>query len=240
LIVSGDLALTPGSEVPLEVRVVPADAAPPNAVIVIRGLPQGARLSEGRPFGPGVWVVPLTRLANLKLHSPADTDAAGILTVVLTSLEGTPIAEARTSVISVLPSKEPGQTTAAALPRVDPTAAVGPLPAGRPVEQPPTPPAPRIAVPNRAELLALLEKGRESARLGNILIARQFYLRAADKGLAEAALALAATYDARELSRLKGASGVTPDPDQARKWYGRAMELGSPEAAARLAELGSR
>jgi hypothetical protein len=167
LIVSGDLALTPGSEVPLEVRVVPPDAAPPNAVIVIRGLPQGARLSEGRPFGPGVWVIPLTRLANLKLHSPADTDAAGILTVVLTSLEGTPIAEARTSVISVLPSKEPGQTSAAVFPRVDPTAAVGTLPAGRPAEQapPPTPPAQRIAVPNQAELLALLEKGRPGVSL---------------------------------------------------------------------------
>ena len=72
------------------------------------------------------------------------------------------------------------------------------------------------------ELLSLLQKGRESLRQGNMLVARQFYQRAAEKGLAEAAFALAATYDARELSRMKGIADVPADAALARKWYEKA------------------
>jgi hypothetical protein len=228
LVVSSQLWMSPGTEKPLEVSVVPSDAVPANAMIVIRGVPPGIRFSEGRPFGPGVWVIPVARLTNLKLHAPADTGSGGTLTLVLTSLEGTSIAEARTAVTFMPPSNQNTNTTGAT-PRNDPPPATGSPapPAPSPVAKPP--------LPNRAELLMLLEKGRENAKLGNLLIARQFYLRAAEKGLAEAALALAATYDPREL---KGVAGVTPEPALARKWYEKARELGSPDAAARLSELG--
>ena len=72
--------------------------------------------------------------------------------------------------------------------------------------------------------------------LGNIAQARQFYQRAAQMGLARGALMLGATYDARELARLR-AIGVVPNPAEARRWYERALELGAPEAQARLAAL---
>jgi hypothetical protein len=231
LVVSSQLWLSPGSENPLEVKVVPSDAIPPQSVIVIRGVPAGIRFSEGRPFGPGVWLVPATRLTGLKLHTPPDASSGGMMTVVLTTLEGTPVAEAQITVISVPPSKPNAENTT--------SSSVEPPSAFPEVTQQSAPATPNIAPApaNRADLLMLLEKGKESLRLGNILIARQFYQRAADKGLAEAAFALALTYDRNELPRMKGMGDVAPDPQLARKWYEKARELGSPEAEARLSQL---
>ena len=71
---------------------------------------------------------------------------------------------------------------------------------------------------------------------GNIAQARQFFMRAAQIGLAHAALMLAATYDPHELARMR-ATSVQPNVAEARKWYLRAVELGAPEAAQRLATL---
>ena len=58
-------------------------------------------------------------------------------------------------------------------------------------------------------------------------------------GLAESALAFAATYDAAELARLK-VLGLKPEAAEAKKWYEKARELGAPEAEARLRRLGER
>lgn len=252
LVVSAQIWLSPGSERALDVKVVPGDAIPPSAMIVIRGVPQGIRFSEGRPFGPGVWVIPVGRLANLTVQTPADAGGGGTLELALTSLEGTPIAEARTSVILMPATKNPAGPAPTVGRSEAPAAITGglarelsppPQALPTPPQTPPTPPPalPRPAEPpNKAALVILLEKGRESARLGNIQHARQFYLRAAEKGLAEAALALAMTYDPDELARLKGVNDVRPDPDLARKWYEKAGELGSQEAAARLTQLGQR
>jgi len=53
--------------------------------------------------------------------------------------------------------------------------------------------------------------------------------RAADAGLAEAAMALAGTFDAQELARL-GVHSVQPDPKQARRWYERRSSSASAAA----------
>jgi len=54
--------------------------------------------------------------------------------------------------------------------------------------------------------------------------------------LAEAALALAATYDPFVLRELK-VYGFTPDAAMARVWYEKARDLGSPAAPRRLEML---
>ena len=90
---------------------------------------------------------------------------------------------------------------------------------------------------DRDGALKLHARGEEQLGRGNIYAARQFFERAAEVGLAESALALAATYDAAELARLK-VMGLKPEPGEARKWYEKARELGAPEAEARLRRLG--
>src|SRR5262249_4065043 len=108
------------------------------------------------------------------------------------------------------------------------------------VAPPPAPPAaPRAgglsaAEQERAE--HALVQGEQYLARGSILVARQYFLLAADAGLATAALRLAATYDPVELQHLE-VSGVVPDLDLARTWYERARELGALDAEALLARL---
>jgi hypothetical protein len=232
LIVSSQLRLTPGKESKLDISIAPEQPIPPRSVIVIRGVPASLRLSEGRPFGPGVWVVPATQVMSVKLQVPLEARVGGVVTVALTTLEGVSIAEAHVTLVTMPPAQELAGT--AALPPAGRDDA--PTAATQASEQQHAP-AVKLTAEIRAELLTLLERGKESVRIGNILHARQFYQRAAEKGLAEAALALAATYDPGELSQMK-VVGVTPDAELARKWYEKAKQLGSPEAAARLSALG--
>jgi membrane protein involved in colicin uptake len=88
----------------------------------------------------------------------------------------------------------------------------------------------------RAQVERLLANGEKYLGQGNIVVARQYFLRAAEAGNATAALRLAETHDPRELARL-GVQGVTPDTATAQHWYERAHQLGSPHAQARLHRL---
>jgi len=72
---------------------------------------------------------------------------------------------------------------------------------------------------------------------GNVDAARMFCERAADAGLAQGALALAATFDPDELARRRVFGGLRPDPAAAKRWYERARELGAHEADEPLKRL---
>jgi hypothetical protein len=80
-------------------------------------------------------------------------------------------------------------------------------------------------------------RGERELSQGNVSGARQFLLRAAEAGLARAALLLGSTYDQHEFARLR-IRGMQPNPSLARKWYLRALELGEVEAGAALLRLG--
>jgi hypothetical protein len=86
------------------------------------------------------------------------------------------------------------------------------------------------------EVTVLLKRGKDLIADGDISAARLILKRAADANNAEAALALAATYDPFVLRELK-VYGFTPDAAMARVWYEKATELGSPAAPRRLEML---
>ena len=73
----------------------------------------------------------------------------------------------------------------------------------------------------------MIARGERELEAGNVSVARQFFLRAADGGLARAALLLAWTYD-KEFARLR-IQGVMPNRELADKWYKRARELEAPD-----------
>jgi hypothetical protein len=79
------------------------------------------------------------------------------------------------------------------------------------------------------EAAALMERGRDLIRKGDVSLAQLAFLRVAEAGDADAALALAATYDPRYLAQHK-LIGIVGDEAKARAWYQRASELGSIEA----------
>jgi hypothetical protein len=86
---------------------------------------------------------------------------------------------------------------------------------------------------DQEEITVLLKRGKTLIASGDLAAARIVLRRAADANNAEAALALAATYDPVVLRELK-VYGFTADPAMARAWYEKATELGSSVAPRRL------
>ena len=89
---------------------------------------------------------------------------------------------------------------------------------------------------NSEDIIMLLKRGKDLIAAGDLAAARIVLRKAADANDAEAALALAATYDPLVLRELK-VYGFMPDAALARAWYGKAIELGSKAASRRLEML---
>jgi hypothetical protein len=143
-------------------------------------------------------------------------------------------------------SAPPTPPVAAAPANPDPTHAIAaaappqPAPASEQAAQlQPTPPQqddhPVLHLDD-AEIAILIERGKDFLKNGDFASARLLLRRAADGGSADAAMALATTFDPVVLTRL-GAIGATPDIAKAREWYQRAVDLGSTTASQQLAKL---
>ncbi|HEU0158186.1 MAG TPA: hypothetical protein VFR00_02680 [Hyphomicrobiaceae bacterium] len=215
----------PASRVRLPIEVRPRDALAKNSFIRIRGLPATAALSEGYAIAPGSWAVPLNGLASLMVILPVGLEGRSEVVVALVNVEGSILAEATTTLVVARAATQP--------PPPAPVAAAPPNSTTRALS------APQLAPADRERALKLHARGQEQLGRGNIYAARQFFERAAEAGLAESALALAATYDPTELARLS-VLGLKAEPAEARKWYEKARELGASEADARLRRLPAR
>jgi hypothetical protein len=121
-------------------------------------------------------------------------------------------------------------------PAAPPMASLPPAaaPQSSPLPEPPAPP-PQPAM-SAQEIDLLLNQGKQFIAVGDLVTARTVLQRAADAGVAPAALALAETYDPAVLAQ-QGVRGLNGDVAQARRWYTRAQALGSAEAARRLAAM---
>lgn len=93
---------------------------------------------------------------------------------------------------------------------------------------------PAVIVPGTAELVA---RATDLLSHGDVAAARLLLRRAAGHDNAQAALALAGTYDAKVLQRLGITTFNDADPAQARDWYRKAATLGSTDAQARLEQM---
>jgi hypothetical protein len=213
------LRAEPASRVTLPIEVGPPGRLPRNSFVRIRGLPPTVALSDGYAIGAGSWAVALAELPKLAVILPAGAQGSVNVAITLVSVDGEVLAET-TTVLTVTAPAPPA-----------------PTPASRPPE-PANAPAPQRSSADREKALTLHAKGMEQIERGNIFAARKFFERATEAGLAQSAIALASTYDPDELSKLK-VIGLQPNPEEARKWYEKARELGAQEAAARLQRLGA-
>ena len=89
---------------------------------------------------------------------------------------------------------------------------------------------------NEPEDAVLIERGRDLLKSGDVASARLVFNSLANAGIADAALALATTYDPRYLAQ-HNLIGVAGDETKAHDWYQRASELGSIEASRILARI---
>jgi len=238
--VANTIPAEPATQIPFPIRVSPSRAIPRSSFVRVRGLPPMAALSEGYSIAPGSWAVPLQALADLKITLPISAAGHADVVVSLIAVDGSVLAEVRTTLIVSSPPRSsprpPSEVPAAALgARV-----LQPPPAERPERglQPVSPPTVALTPVDREQALHLLKMGEEQLAQGLVAPARLLFERAADLGLAQAAMALAATYDAVELDK-PNLRHIRPDATLAKRWYERARQLGASEAELRLRRLGA-
>ena len=220
----------PGSVIPLPIRIDSLKALH-KAYVRLWGIPRGVTLSAGNLI-ENWWVVPVFELSNLRVNIPIDVSGRFEIVVILFNLDGTTLANAETLLVVgstgivktvKTPMDVPEKRADGVTPRTE-----------MPVEGPErlVPPV-HLSIEDKARAEQLVTEGEKYLADANINVARQFFRGAADLGLAAAALRLAATFDPGELARLQ-IHGVVPNPDEARKWYERARQLGASEAEIRL------
>lgn len=231
--IAATILIEPASRTQLPIEIGPRELIPRNSLVRLRGLPAGVSLSEGYAIGPGIWAIPLVALPALKANVPIGTTGHFQLIVTLVDFDGTLLAEARTTlVVEPRSTKGPQQRTLSE--QMSTGSLTPPAPGAEPAQKSLTAPRNReLSAEARASAEKLVALGERYLEQGNIEVARQFFRRAANAGLAEGALRLAATYEAAELARL-GVQGVVADSAEALRWYERARELGVD--ASRLAQ----
>jgi TPR repeat protein len=226
--------VAPGGDAPLAIQISPAASVPRKAILLIRGLPSTSTLSDGRLFESGVWGVPASGNVELTVTTTPGAKGRNDLSIALVTLEGTVLAEARSSLVIRESAALPAGAADANDRTLNTAAPARDIPAPQPA------PVARLTPQQSQQLQAMMRKGDEQMNVGNVSSARLLYRHAAEGGLAAAAMALAATYDGEELRKLRVIGGVQPDQKQAQFWYEKARELGSDEARDRLQRLGSR
>jgi hypothetical protein len=237
------ISAEPASQAAFPISVGPAGAVPRNAFLRLRGLPPMAALSEAHTIAPGAWAVSLVALPDLKITLPTGAAGRAEITITLVAVDGSVLAEAKSTLaIAAAPSDNARAQRNAA-----PPAGASILRAGVPLQTPPgetstsalrgtTEP---VTPQDRERAMRLMKKGDAHLEEGNVAAARLLYERAAEGGLPEAAMALAATYDAGQLARLKLRS-VEANAKEASRWYERARQLGAVGAEERLRQIGAR
>jgi hypothetical protein len=169
-------------------------------------------------------------------YTPTVTDGVGTPPAALTPrMPPAPRAPAAIRVTTPSPAA-PGPVAVAPPPAAPVPASKVPVPAIVAPLLAPSPPASATAAPDRDEIAALLVRARNYLSAGDVAAARLVLRRAAERDDPQAALALGGTYDPSVLKRL-GIINYLADPAQAREWYRKAAELGSPDASLRLDQL---
>ena len=216
----------------LPIQISPVNLIPRQAFLRIRGLPPTVALSDGHSIAVGAWAVPLAALARLRIEVPVGSEGKTEITILLVSVDGVVLNEAKSTLV-VVPPQQVSAPPPASIPQAS---ALRIQPEGPPV---PLAKGPQLTPGDRDRALKMLQRGNELIWAKDFSAAQHFYKRAAEIGLPEAAVALARTFDPGELARI-GAVGLQPNPEMARTWYEKARALGSTEADAFLLRLSAR
>lgn len=198
---------------------------PGHGAVLVSGLAKGAKLSRGTPIGAGTWRVPLSDLKPAKVIPPDNFVGPMEITVALLAADAKVVDKGS---MRIEWASDTG-TASMAVGRGEMSPSVAPLKRSD------------LLTLDRDEIEVLVRRGRNFIANGDLAAARLVLRRAANGGDAQAAMLLGTTFDPATFEKLQ-VIGAAPDPDEARNWYQRAIDLGSVEAERRLAPLarGSR
>jgi TPR repeat protein len=223
---------------------------------MIKSRPAGVRLTAGRRVGADEWRVPAQDISHTAIIPPTDfvgemnlpaelytADGATLVTTFVRLTWASVQSDSTAMAAATSTAATPLAPVAAA-----PLAAVAPAPPPPQAMAPPSQAAAAVDTPQaRAEpsqelspneVAALVRRAQELLASGDLPAARMLLRRAADAQSARAALLLAKTFDPIT-SRQLSTADPGPDLAQARNWYQRAKEWGSPEAQRQLDALAS-
>jgi hypothetical protein len=222
--------------IPLDIDAVPADPETPVA-FRITGLPPSAYLTKGYEISEGEWMLKAGDMAQAELIVPHTTTPELALQVAaLEEKTGAPAAPSQTFTVTLdteavpvpgVPQPQRDQpvvTPVSGEPNLDVNKA--PLPVAIPVPLESTNP----------EVQNLIVKGDTLLGNGDVLAARQFYLRAYQLKATTAAYGVGQTYDPAVYAKHK-IKGLAPDIQTAAEWYGKAAAGGYELATQALEDL---
>jgi hypothetical protein len=231
-----DAAGAINSPIPLNLAALPADAAMPVA-LRITGLPPSAYLTKGVEVAKGEWMLKEADFKSTELIVP-HTDVPQIALQVAALDEKTGVQAAPTQRLNVAIDTKAVPVPGVPQPKVDGPPRILPVSAlpdqGFNKELPAAIPVPLEST--NPEVQALITKGDILLKTGDLLAARQFYLRAFDMKATAAAFGVGQTYDPAVYTKYK-IKGLSADAQQAAEWYGKAAAEGHQEAATALAGL---
>ncbi|CCD98924.1 conserved hypothetical protein [Bradyrhizobium sp. STM 3809] len=236
--------------------IVSGNSGPPNAqlglgvtienpaagmVVIIGKLPLGTRVTVGRRLGAEEWRVPAMDVADAVIVPPADFVGDMHLSLELHDAHGTTLVKSFVNLTWTAPPS-PVVVTGSTAPETKIATPPEPPPVAVPAAPVAAAPPPAVAEPVLAwtpnEIAAFVRRAQELLASGEVQAARLQLLRAAEARDPRAALLLAKTYDPVSLKQF-GVSDAGTDLAQARTWYQRAREWGSPEAQRQLDALAS-
>lgn len=227
------LKVDSGAEMPVPVELVPTSAVPPQAMLLIRGIPASATLNSGRHFPSGVWAVKPSAVSKLRIAAPSDANEDVHLIFSLVTLDGEYVSNVLARLIIAPPGVDMAarNTPVIAAIRVEPEPEVkaegqdapAPAPSAAP---PPREPSVRTLLPEDIDkILKLMQKGDQYLYEGKIAAARRFYEYAAEMGWPDGAAAIARTYDEKHLRRFPILGGIKPDAKLAQQWHDKSRAM---------------
>ena len=90
------LEASPGADITLPIALDGTDGVPARSIITIRGLPQGSKLSSGRPYDETEWNLKPDEIGDLHLVLPSNASGEAKLIIQLVAIDGAILADAAT------------------------------------------------------------------------------------------------------------------------------------------------
>jgi hypothetical protein len=222
-----DIVGTAGDPIPLNIEVSKSEKDSGGRLFIFSGIPNGVELSPGGNLGL-FWAVNSNAFDRLTLLAPDGFE--GSFEIEVTQTGTTPEDTRRKSTFLATIKAPVTQANTQTLNAIVPPTKLqnDPLDKREPTR----------TLPNLRDN-KLMERAFSLFSNGDISAARAIFQYLVARGNADAAIAVGGTYDPLVLRQLF-IKGMMPDPEQARIWYEKAEELGSPEARNRLTALAGR
>lgn len=202
---------------PLPLNVTLKDSSGGETVF-LSGLENGTRLTAGTPLGNKGWRISARDLGTILAYAPVNYIGAMHAAINLHAANNA-VLDTRVVKLEWIPKTEQAPPQPAPEQRLSAA-----------------PPPPQLLQVDPEEVGRLVKRGQQLLQSGDIAPARLMLQRAAMAGNAQAALILGGTYDP-DVLREAGVLGFAANPEKAREWYQKALELGAAEASRRLDRL---